>query len=502
MLRYKNEELKRVQKLKTDFFSKISHEVRTPINGILGLSKLLREQDDPQVIREYAGIIYETSKHLSSIVNDVLDLSKIESNKMAFAKTNFNVRSIVDAAISAFVYLGREKGIEVISAVAKSVPGILTGDPVRLSQVLYNLLNNSFKFTDQGQISLDVSVHSEKGKTVAIQFEVKDTGIGISEKNIKKIFEPYRQAPSGTGRDYGGTGLELHIVQQLIEQQNGSIRVSSQPGIGTTITFILPFAFPDPTPVAREKKHVIVTKKLNILVGEDNPLNQIILKEFIKKWDFDSEIVENGHEIIKRLGDAHYDLIILDYKMPEMDGLQTLQHIRSAFGQKVNTIPVILFTGELQEAILNEFNHLGVKSVLHKPIEPESLLEAIKNIFGEPDLACGFNLAYAVEMTGGNRKLIHDMIDIFIHTMPEELEKMRNLAVAMDCETLKKTAHKIKPNFHYMGIGEAEGVFELLENELETTKNSKQMVITINALQLIVECAIQKLKVEQRNWVN
>ena len=501
LLRFKNEELKRVQKLKTEFFSKVSHEIRTPINGILGIAKLLLGQDDPRMVREYAQIIFETSKHLTSIVNDVLDLSKIEADKIKFEKVRFDIRAVVDAVISAFVYLGKEKGIEVVGHIDKNVPGFLTGDQVRLSQILYNLLSNSFKFTSHGRVSLKVSVHARHDKGPEIKFTVKDTGIGISAKNLDRIFEPYEQAGANIEENHGGTGLGLYIVKQLIEQQNGSMQVSSKPGTGTTFTFILPFDIAGDSPLVSDRLQRAVTKKLKILVGEDNPLNQRILAEFIEKWGFEAEIVENGREIIKKLRQPGFDLMILDYKMPEMDGLRTLQYMRSNFGSEINAMPVILFTGEHHESVLSQFGHLGVKAVLKKPIDPNALLEEIERLCCETDAGEHFNLTYAIEMTSGNRKLISDMIDIFIDTMPGELKKMRDLAVHMDYTGLSKTLHKVKPNFHYMGIGKAESVFDLLEKELTTTHTNEHIVAGIDTLQVMVEGAIKMLKVEKMNWV-
>lgn len=502
LLQYKNDELKRIQKHKTDFFSKVSHEIRTPVNGILGIAKLLQEQNDPEIVREYAGTIYETSKHLSSILNDVLDLSKIESNKISFEKTSFDIRSVVNAVMSAFVYLGKEKGVHVTQKISEDVPKLLSGDHVRLSQVLYNLLSNSFKFTHHGKIRLDVTLHTQKGRNFEIKFEVKDTGIGISPGNMEKIFEPYEQASSETSGNYGGTGLGLHIVRQLIEQQNGSINVQSQPGKGTAFTFILPFDIGEESMVSEVKPYPVFDRKLKILVGEDNPLNQRILTEFIKKWGFESEMVENGRQLLKKLDQSEFDLIILDYKMPEMDGLQTLEYMRSALNPEVNAIPVILFTGELHQGILAKFNNLGVKSVLNKPVDPKLLLETIVSIFGHDSEMGDFDLGYAIEMTDGDRKLIYDMIDIFINTMPGELQKMRSLAAGSDYQVLQKTMHKVKPNFHYMGIKEAEGVFDLLEKELNRVGETDQVVAKIDKLKQITQGAIRKLKIEKLNWMN
>ena len=502
LLEYKNEELKRVQKLKTDFFSRVSHEIRTPVNGILGMAKLLQGQSDPEIIQEYAGTIYETSLHLSSIVNDVLDLSKIESNKISFEKVSFDIRSVVNAVAASFVYLGKEKGVQVVTRVQQDVPKLLVGDKVRLSQILYNLLSNSFKFTHHGKVSLDIQVQADWKKGFGLRFDVEDTGIGIPGDSLQKIFEPYGQANMGTGGHYGGTGLGLHIVKQLIEQQDGAISVSSEPNKGSTFTFILPFDIAnDPNPV-KAKQHSVFNKKLKILVGEDNPLNQKILAAFTEKWGFGCDVVENGRGILEKLDKPDYDLIILDYKMPVMDGLQTLQSMRSDFDERVNAIPVILFTGEPTKTILTKFSQLGVKSVLKKPIEPKLLLEAIGDIFENHSVAGGFNLTYAIEMTGGDKRLIYDMIDIFINIMPKELQKMKSLAIDMDFQALKRAMHKIKPNFHYMGIGEAEGIFDLLEKELETAETSKQIIAKINKLGLIVAGAIKRLKVEKLNWVN
>ncbi|MDN5213921.1 ATP-binding protein [Fulvivirgaceae bacterium BMA12] len=501
LLKYKNEELKRIQKLKTAFFSKVSHEIRTPINGILGIAQLLRENKDPETVEEYAGIIFETSKHLSTIVNDVLDLSKIESDKISFEKISFDIRSVVSAVTAAFVYLGKEKGIQVISNVWDNVPKLIVGDQVRISQILYNLLSNSLKFTKEGKISLDVQVHSIQGDQIEIRFEIKDTGIGISAENLARIFEPYEQATADTTRNYGGTGLGLHIVQQLIKRQNGSIDVASEPDKGTTFTFVIPFEISAAEP-SKVTDDTSINRNLKILVGEDNPLNQKILTEFIKKWGFRHETVDNGHGVITKLGQSAFDLIILDYKMPEMDGLETLQFMRANFGEEINAIPVILFTGELDQAILDKFNKLNVRSVLNKPIEPKLLLDTIAKIFYNEPRVSHFDLHYAIEMTDGNKMLIHDMIDIFITTMPEEFQKMKELLAHGDLAALRKAVHKVKPNFHYMGIRKARKILDLLEKDLDSGKHKAQLPTKINSLQQITEAAIERLKVEKLNWVN
>ena len=502
LLKYKNEELKRIQKLKTAFFSKVSHEIRTPINGILGIAQLLKENKDPETVEEYAGIIFETSKHLSTIVNDVLDLSKIESDKISFQKISFDIRSVVSAVTAAFVYLGKEKGIQVISNVWDNVPKLIVGDQVRISQILYNLLSNSLKFTKEGKISVDVQVHAIQGNQIEIQFEVKDTGIGISAENLARIFEPYEQATPDTAENYGGTGLGLHIVQQLIKRQNGSINVVSDVDKGSTFTFTIPFEISGSSKAPELINDVKVNRRLKVLVGEDNPLNQKILTEFFKKWGFQHETVDNGHGIITKLGQSAFDLIVLDYKMPEMDGLETLQYMRSNFGEEINAVPVILFTGELDQAILDKFNNLGVKSVLNKPVVPKLLLETIAAIFDNEPPANHFDLHYAIEMTDGNKMLIHDMIDIFITTMPKEFQKMKELLSRHDFTALRKAIHKVKPNFHYMGIRKAGKLLDLLEKELEDGKSKDQIPSNIKALQQITEAAIDRLKVEKLNWIN
>ncbi len=501
LLEFKNDELKRTQKLKTDFFSKISHEIRTPLNGILGISELLNDDPSPEKVKSYANTIFQASKHLTSIINDVLDMAKIESSKMTFVNASFDIRQVVTAVTSSFIFLGKEKGIKVSANIGSDVPVILLGDQVRFSQILYNLLSNAVKFTEEGEVTVTIELLSSDHLDCCLRLFISDTGIGIPNERLGKIFEAYEQVEEHASAFYEGTGLGLHIVKQLIELQNGKIAVESIVGRGTTFTIEMPFGISYQTLEDEMTSEEMFDLDLNILIGEDNQLNQKILSEFIKKWGFNSKIVENGQLIIDELHAQSFDLIILDYKMPEMDGLEALKFIRDNFNTQVNSIPVIIFTGEQATDIIEEFNQLGAKAILNKPIEPKVLLQAILETFNKEEGNHNFNLNYAVEMTGGNHQLIHEMISIFVESMPDELLRLENLIASQDREAVKKLIHKIKPNFHYMGLKQAEEELNTLERQFEDNADRKTIVSNIKKFSRTVLNAVNALNKEKNNWL-
>ena len=495
-LEYKNEELLRLQKVKSDFFTSISHEIRTPVNGILGLSELLSD-GAKQINPDYIKSIHANAKHLSSIVNDVLDIAKIEANKITFESIDFDIRKLVKSVLDSFIYLGKEKGLVVSSQIDSEIPLLIRGDSVKLSQVLYNLLNNALKFTKKGTIKLNIKALKKYKDTINLQFEIIDTGIGISKNNIDKIFNAYEQAESDINRIYGGTGLGLNIVKQLLELQDGNIKVESDLGKGTKFTIFIPFM------LAEDNKEILnpVSFKhqpLNILIGEDDLSTQKVLKEFMTRWGYAVDIVSDGKAVIDSLTSGKYDLLILDNRLPKLTGYEVIECIRHDFSENTNTTPIIVLTGDTSDEVTRQFVEAGVSKVLLKPVGAAALLQTINEaVLNAKKNVALINLEYVTGVADEDRLLVLEMVEIFIKTVPQQIRKLKQLLRTDDFDGAKDIVHKITPNFKYMGIDKVNSILKYLKKNIKKTQKSELIEARINELEEITKLSIELLKKEK-----
>ena len=305
-------------KSKQQFLSNMSHEIRTPMNAIIGFTKVVLKTELTAKQREYLTAIKMSGDALIVLINDILDLAKVDAGKMSFEKTPFKLKLSIKAMLHLFETKIQEKNLKLISHYDDTIPEVLVGDPVRLHQIILNLVSNAVKFTHTGKITVTTKLVSETDDDVAIKFSVADTGIGISESKIGKIFENFQQATSGTSRIFGGTGLGLAIVKQLVEAQNGTIDVESTIGKGSAFSFMLYF---DKTLIENVLEPEIQeidmkTKDTKILVVEDMELNQLLMKTLLDDFGFECEIAANGKIAIEKLQKNSYDIILMDLQMP------------------------------------------------------------------------------------------------------------------------------------------------------------------------------------------
>ena len=400
LLASRNKELERLNEFKTNFYAKISHELRNPINGIVGVVNLLSENRDENttnaIDNKYIRAIQNTSKHLSNIVNDLLDLSKMEAKKMTFDNSEFNLEDVLANVSSSFEITAKDKNLGYNYTITDAVPKVLCGDATRLSQILYNLIGNAFKFTANGSIDLRITLESiaqsadedqDSGIVKAqIKFEVTDTGIGVAENRLKRIFEQYEQAEVTTGRFFGGTGLGLHISKQLVELQQGQIGVISELNKGSRFFFTMPFEVPQ-TAISKliegenELQQWFKKTPIKILIAEDNQVNQLIMQNIFKTYNTTTDIVENGQEALKLLEINTYDLLISDLHMPVMDGYQTIQNIRLNTQKPYANIPALAVTGSLWEG--KDLIELGFDDFMTKPFQKKELLNKIRKIIAQ-----------------------------------------------------------------------------------------------------------------------
>jgi PAS domain S-box-containing protein len=499
-------------KAKQQFLSNMSHEIRTPMNAIIGFTKVVLKTELTAKQKEYLQAIKISGDSLIVLINDILDLAKVDAGRMHFEKIPFKMAQSISAMLHLFEPKIQEKNLELVKEYDTKIPEVLMGDPVRLHQIILNLVSNAVKFTSKGKITVRVRLLSEDAEQTTVEFSVSDTGIGIPESKIDTIFENFQQASSGTSRLYGGTGLGLAIVKQLVEPQGGTIRVESKVDEGSTFSFTLSFQ-----KTTEEAEPVIVFAELNeevksirVLVVEDIALNQLLMKTLLDDFGFERDIASNGRIAIERLESKSYDIILMDLQMPEMNGFEATEYIRKTMNSK---IPIIALTADVTTVDLAKCKAVGMNDYLAKPVDERLLYTKIINLVkkapvvketsapviesSESKKIKYTDLTYLAKRTKSDNKLMTEMISLYLEQTPPLITSMKQSFNNKDWETLKASVHKMIPSFSIIGMSnEYEDMAKKIQEYANTQLQEEGINDIVHQLENACAQACQELSEE------
>ena len=494
----------RPSEAETTLVANVSHEIRTPLNGILGFIELLRETELDVEQQQLVNAMGTASNHLMDIINELLEFSKLAAGRETFEQVPFHLVNLVKEVTFLCQTLITESQVKLKVEIDENIPNHLIGDPSKLSQILLNLMGNAIKFVKEGEVRLNIRIKGNEKQRTYLEFEVSDTGIGIANDQLKRIFESYQLAEDDTFAKYGGSGLGLSIVKEIVEKQQGCIAVKSTLGVGTTFQVILPFGktkemtTESVPPVAKPNLDPKSIRGARILVFEDNTMNQKLMYNRLKNWGCKSYITENGIYGLKLLENHPIDLVLMDLRMPGMNGLEITKRIRESHIARVRNIPIIAVSADFS---LNDQKHCrqwGINDFILKPYDSEELQLMIANHMAQSVTQhLGFNETAATSQRYplinldpiekeclGQIELLEELVRLFKQNMLEFIGNVKLHIDGRNIQGIGFAAHKIKSSLKMM---EAKSLSELCEQLSEECKDGGDFQVLKNLYLEFVE---------------
>lgn len=509
--------------LKQQFMANMSHEIRTPMNAIVGMTRLLLGKDPKPEQLRYLEAIRLSADNLLVIINDILDLSKIEAGKIVIENTDFSPREVIQSVRDILMFKAEEKQIDLRIYVDAKIPKNVLGDPTRLNQVLINLAGNAVKFTDKGYVEIRATLQKEADGKTWIQFDITDTGIGIGPEYVGKIFDSFTQAGSDVTRKFGGTGLGLTISKQLVNLMHGNIDVRSTLGAGTTFSISLPFEVSTAAQQQDTATGVLndaTLERLNhirILLVEDNEFNRMVAEDTLKELmpDITIDIAVNGEEAVQRIQDDAYDIVLMDIQMPVMDGVTATRKIRKELQPPARDVKIIAMTANVLQEDVQQYFKVGMDAYVSKPFQTDELLLKMASLLNAPFSEAKAldkeqpvqqqepappplpeivtDMQFLRQFTSGNPEKMQKYIGMFLENAPRLLGKIDLAMEARDLSSVKIAAHSLKPQLSYMGVKEDVSHIFLIEQTAGETGYYEKLGPLIINLKRVCEKAFAEL---------
>jgi signal transduction histidine kinase/CheY-like chemotaxis protein/HPt (histidine-containing phosphotransfer) domain-containing protein len=526
---------KQSAKLKQQFIANMSHEIRTPMNAIVGMTRLLQEKNPRTDQLKYLHAITTSADNLLVIINDILDFSKIEAGKIRIEHIEFSLSSVLKNVVTLLRFKAEERGIDIRYELQSDIPDVLLGDPTRLSQILMNLAGNAVKFTEKGWVRIQLEVLKKEGKHIRIAFLIIDTGIGISEEYVNKIFESFTQAGTDVARRYGGTGLGLTISQQLVQLMEGTISVRSKLHEGTTFRFELPFEISENQTLKQSVDYVssdddiAVLNRMRILLVEDNELNILLARDTLTSVAeyITIEEAHNGIEAFEKIKAHDYDVVLMDIQMPLLSGVDATKKVRTELPAPRNAVPILAMTANVMREDIVMYLAIGMNNHIPKPFHKNQLIKRLlqyaqreeimqrsvnTNAAGASDASSATpvtehvqpaettytaaitDLRFLHSFAGNNREKEKKYVQIFLQNSPPLLQQIKQGIEQTNFEAIKVAAHSLKTQLNYMGVKEEISHVYELERMADKQDHLEELKLKFAGLEKVCTRAFGELQ--------
>ena len=506
----------KLARAKQEFLANMSHEIRTPLNSIIGFAELLSKEKAETNREEFISAIQKSSNHLLSLVNDILDFSKIEEGKFKVQEAPFMPAELMDEIQKNFEVRAAQKNIRFEVHVDPHIPSPLMGDVMSVKQILINLVNNAIKFTEHGSVTVNVAMEQEKKNSCVVRMEVRDTGIGIPEDVKGKLFSAFTQSSSDISRKYGGTGLGLAISKKLVEMLGGTISVESAEAKGSVFMVFIPFAKASPQDEESgddSEKGKDVAWQLRgkaILIADDEEMNIRLCEMILAKYGVQTTSAKNGKEAVEKISKQHFDLVLMDLQMPQMNGMEAMKAVRAMKDESRRNIPVISLSANVFGSRMEEYAAAGFTGELIKPFREEQLISLlIQHLEGtvpprpvnEKGVVVNnsdkpYSLQYLESTSGSDHQFIRGMLESFIQKTNEQMKAIHNSLGQGDVKNIREVAHRMIPAFRYLGMSATEEKMRRLENLTAAGNPSTEISVLIESIAADLKEVLPMLKEE------
>jgi len=500
-------------KEKSRFLANMSHEIRTPLNGIMGLTSLLLKTSISEKQNKYLNAINSSSETLMVVINDILDISKIDAGKLKISAHPFNIKTCITQLVEMMSAKAADKGVKLQYEELGTISDWLIGDEPRLNQILYNIVGNALKFTVKGGVKILISSEVTIDNIETIKIEVQDTGIGISEEKIGHIFKAFGQVDENDSRNFQGTGLGLTIASKLVKLHEGTISVSSELGVGSVFTVCIPYKIAANENISKVQSlgnlsNTYSFDNLKVLLAEDNPVNQMVTIDLLQNIGAQVDLAENGKIALEKMMTKDYDIILMDMQMPILDGYSTMVEIRKDL--KYNQIPILALTAHVSDQEASKCKKMGANDYLSKPFKPSELfskielLTSVKGLSKEPkkvakeevesDVIVDFSLLF--EFTNNNNKIILSTLNLLLDIVPKDISELQEAYSNKNYARIKAISHRAKPNFKLVCSKNFAGLFESLETLSKDSGNDDRIGGILKEVQESEQEILQGIRIQ------